>query len=322
MALPALDDVRDAVERLDGVARVTPVIGSDLGPSMLLKCENLQRSRAFKFRGIFTRVSRMSAAERARGVVIVSSGNAGLAAAIAARILGIACTVVATPTAIPAKIDAIRRAGGTVVVATGGMSDVFAQAGSIAAAAGSTVLHAFDDADVIAGQGTIALEVLGAVPDLECLVVPTSGGSMLAGSVVTLRALRPEVRIIGVEARGADVLAASLEAGQVIPRDTAATIADGLAYPGYGALNFELVRDGGVEVEVVDDDAILAAMAAIWRDYGQAVEPSAAVAFAGALAAGAADAPTTVAVMSGGNVDAGLLAYAVAGGTAEGWRSR
>lgn len=316
-------EVRAAAGRLHGIARVTPVVGSDRVVAMRLKCENLQRSRAFKFRGIFNRMALLSEQERASGVVIVSSGNAGLATAVAGRILGITCTVAVAASALESKLAAIRAAGASVVVVDGDADTAFAEAERLRDDRRLTMIHAFDDPDVIAGQGTIALELLDQAPDLDCLIVPTSGGSMLAGSVVTLSAERPDVRLIGVEAEGTTVLRESLRVGRVTPRETAHSIADGLVYRGYGALNFEIVRaHGAVEVVVVDDDEILRAMATGWREFGVAMEPAAATALAGAMSAGVADSAGTVAVISGGNVDLELLRHALAGGTARDWLRR
>lgn len=317
-----LGDVEAAATRIEGVARRTPVIAGETRGRARLKCENLQRTGAFKFRGIYNEVASIPRPERADGIVIVSAGNAGIGAALAARLHDIPCTVVMPAGAVRAKVEGVRALGARALLAAGGVEDLFRVANELVASEGCRSVHPFDAPAVIAGQGTIALEIFQQFPAIERLVVPTAGGGMLAGCAVAVRALRPDVHLVGVEVRGAAKLARSIQDGVVVPRTEVDTVADGLAYGGYGQVTFEIVRSRVDEVVSVTDDQILDAMGVLWREYRIVAEPSGAAALAATRHFCSMESDSTVAVVSGGNVDLGLLAHAVAGRTAEEWRTQ
>lgn len=317
--IPTLRDIEQAAARLTGVSRLTPLIKSDGAGNALLKCEHLQRSQAYKFRGIFNRIAAVTENERSNGIAIVSSGNAGISASIAAGIFGVPCNVFVARTAVARKLESIERAGGSVVKCDS-VAAAFDAAHAWTDENGAAFVHPFDHRDVIAGQGTVALEVLQQMDDLECIAVPTSGGGLLAGTVLAIRSLRPNVRIIAVEPRGGEKLGDSLTRSEIVTRTEVSTIADALTYPGYGELNFEMVQGQVDEVVVVDDDQMLGSMRSTWENYGMVVEPAAAAALA-ALRAVGADSATSVAIMSGGNVDPELFSHAARGGTAAQWHA-
>jgi threonine dehydratase len=202
---PTVADVEAARERLAGRARVTPVYSSETftrlaGTRVWLKAENLQRTGSFKTRGAFNKISRLGEAERAAGVIAASAGNHGQAVAWAARELGIAATVFMPEDAPMAKVEATRTYGADTVLTGATFDDALAAAQTHAAQTGGTFVHAFEDPLVIAGQGTIGLELVEQLPDAQTFLLPIGGGGLAAGIAIVLRALRPEVRIVGVQA--------------------------------------------------------------------------------------------------------------------------
>ncbi len=311
-ALPGLRDVEAARERLAGIAIQTPLLPIDAPPlaGVQVKCECLQRTGSFKLRGLYHRVATLPPEVRERGVVTLSAGNAGAAVAWAARAFGVPCAVVLPGDGVARKRRLIEALGAETHPVQE-RERLEAEVERLVARRGLTFVHSYDDPAVIAGQGTIALEVLDQLADLDVLLVPTGGGGMLAGCSLVLRERAPGMRLIAAEAEGAATLAPSLAAGHVITRPHVATIADGLATSTYGELTFTLVRDVVDDVVTVDEDEILRAMAFAWEQLRLAIEPAAAVALAAALALGARLRGQRVAVvLSGGNVEPSLLADA------------
>jgi len=321
--LPTIADVRTAAGRIAGHAVKTPLLASPAldertGGRILLKCENLQRTGSFKFRGAYNAIAAMSHAARARGVVAVSSGNHGQGVAEAARLFGVHATVV-----MPADAPAIKRrrteaAGGQVVVYDRARQNREAVAVRYIGEHGGTLVHPFEDANVIAGQGTAGLEIVADCETLEVVpdvvVIPCGGGGLSAGIGLAVRSAWGEAEIVLVEPEGFDDYGRSLRQGEIVANKAAAgSLCDALLVPWPGRASFAISRAVGVEAVTVSDSQALAAVAYALNELKLVVEPSGAVALA-ALLTGRIDARgrTVAAVLSGGNVDAGLLRRALA----------
>jgi len=299
--------ILDAAERIRGVVVRTPLLPADwlaeeIGAEVRLKCENLQRGGAFKLRGAYTMISRLPEALRRAGVITYSSGNHAQAVALAARRFGIPAVVVMPVTAPEVKIEGARRLGAEVVLEGTTSVERRARAEAIAAERGLTMVPPFDHPDVIAGQGTVGLEILEDWPDVRAVLVPVGGGGLLAGIAAWVRARRPDCAIIGVEPENACAMRRSLNAGQPVTIEPRPTIADGLAPIRPGDLTFAHVRELVDDVVTVDDDAIATAADELLARSKLLVEYSGAAAVA-ALRAGRyrpAGRPTAI-VLSGGN---------------------
>jgi threonine dehydratase len=303
-----LADIEAARELLRGVIRETPtrLAGalSDLaGGPVYVKCENLQRAGSFKIRGAYTRISRLGAEKCAKGVVAASAGNHAQGVALAAQMLGIKATVFMPDGAALPKERATRGYGAEVRFAGTTVDEALVTAREFAAETGAVLIHPFDHVDVVAGQGTLGLEILDQVPDVKTILVCTGGGGLLAGTAVGVKAKRPDVRVIGVQASGAAAYPASLAAGHPIALSSMATMADGIAIARPGDVPFELVRRLVDDVVTVSEDSLSGALLHLLERLKLVVEP------AGAAGVGALiDQPTAyetpvVAVLSGGNVD-------------------
>ena len=305
-----LDDVRAAAERLRGVAHRTPVVTSRtlderVGARVFLKAENLQRMGAFKFRGAYNAVAHLAPAVRARGVVTFSSGNHAQAVALAAQLHGIPATIVMPTDAPASKLAATRGYGAEVVLYDRYGEDRHAIGDRIAAERGATLIPPFDHPDVVAGQGTVALELIEEVGPLDLLLVCLGGGGLLAGCAVAAAALSPEVRIVGVEPAAGDDWARSFAAGErvglgAVPR----TIADGQQTEAPGELTWAVAKPLVAGVALVSDEEIVTAMAFCFERLKLVVEPSGASALAALLSGKVGDvAGLRVGVtISGGNV--------------------
>jgi threonine dehydratase len=304
------DDVRAAAERLRGVAHRTPVVTSRtlderVGARVFLKAENLQRMGAFKFRGAYNAVARLDPETRARGVVAFSSGNHAQAVALAAKLHGIPATIVMPEDAPVSKLAATRGYGAKVVLYDRYGEDRHAIGSRIAAEQGATLIPPYDHPDVVAGQGTAALELLEEVGELDLLLVCLGGGGLLAGSAVATAALSPQARILGVEPAAGDDWARSFAAGErvglgEVPR----TIADGQQTEAPGELTWAVAKPLVAGVALVSDEEIVAAMAFCFERLKLVVEPSGASALAALLAGKVGDvAGQRIGVtISGGNV--------------------
>ncbi|MEN8374249.1 MAG: threonine ammonia-lyase [Gemmatimonadota bacterium] len=308
-----LEDIRAAREVVYGALGRTPLLrsttlGERAGVDAYLKAENLQRTGSFKTRGATVRVSHLNAAERARGLVAVSAGNHAQAVAYAASAAGVRATVVMPETAPRAKVEASRGYGAEVVL-HGTVYDAFDKADELSRERGLVYVHPFDDPHIIAGQGSVGLEILEDLPDVDAIVVCVGGGGLIAGIATAVKSLRPGTRVIGVEPTGAACVAAGLRQGSAHFLDAVTTIADGLATPTSGDLVLEHLRAYVDDMVLVDDEEIVEGMRFLLQRAKLLAEPAGAAAVAAVLA-GKVDLPPggRVAVtVSGGNIDLGRL---------------
>ena len=278
-----------------------------IGVPLHLKLELFQKTGSFKPRGVLNRLANLSAEERQRGLITLSAGNHAQAVAWAARAYGVRATVVMPTRATQAKVDATRGYGGDVVLCDG---DLLAAALELQRERNLTLVHPFDCPFVIAGQGTVGLELVEQVPDVDTVVVPVGGGGLIAGVAAAVKALKPNARVIGVEPEGAPGMTESLRRGEPIRLDRLDTIADGLAAPFAGRRNYFHVRELVDEMVLVTDAEITAAIPLLMERCKVVPEPAGAAAVAALLAGKVTPAPgsTTVAIVSGGNVDRARLA--------------
>jgi threonine dehydratase len=302
--LVTLDDIREAARRIASVARVTPLldVSAAAGRPLLLKCENMQPGGAFKIRGAYNMVARLTADERQRGVITFSSGNHGKAMALAARELGAPAVVVMPTTAPSIKVDGVRASGAEVIFAGTTSVDRRQRAEAEAAARGLTMVPPYDHEWIIAGQGTAALEILEQRPDVAAVLVPIGGGGFAAGVSAAIKLSQSSVRVIGVEPAGAAAMKASIEAGHAVTLERTHSIADGLLPVRPGDLTFAHVRRFVDEVVTVEDPAIVAAVLWLFDRASVLAEPSGAATVAAALAGAAAVDGPVVAIVSGGNM--------------------
>ena len=307
-----LDDVRAARVLLEGVSRTTPLEGlrglsEQVGAPVLLKCENLQRTGSFKIRGAYVRIARLSGPERARGVVAASAGNHAQGVALAASLLGCAATVFMPEAAPLPKVAATLGYGASVRHAGHTVDEALLAAYAFAAETGAVLIHPFDHVDVIAGQGTVGLEVLEQRPDVRTVVVCTGGGGLVAGIAAAVKGLRPDVRVVAAQASGAAAFPASLRAGRPVPLQTMSTMADGIAVGCPGQVTFAHVRDLVDDVVTVDEEALSRALLVCLERAKLVVEPAGAAALAAVMEDPGGFPGPVVAVLSGGNIDPLLL---------------
>lgn len=308
------DDIARAREVVADVARLTPVLdswtlGERTGGRVLLKAENLQRTGSFKVRGATAKLAALGS-RADRGVVAGSAGNHAWAVALAARERGVPCVVVMPPDAPLSKVEGCRSLGAEVVSGPAHVDGCVAQARLRAEESGMAFIHPFDDADVIAGQGTVGLELLEQIPDLAKVVVCLGGGGLASGVAIAVKSARPEVEVIGVQAAAVAAFPPSLERGEPVEVEAATTIADGVALKRPGELTLPLVKRWVDAVTVAQEDDIAEAMVLLAERAKLVVEGAGAVGVA-ALLSGAvtpAQEGATCIVLSGGNVDTGLLA--------------
>lgn len=309
---PGFADILAAAARIAAHAQVTPVMRSrDLdtmtGATLYFKCENLQRSGAFKFRGACNAIFSLSDAEVARGIVTHSSGNHGAAVALASRLRGARATVVAPRDAARVKLAAIAAQGAEIVSCDPGQAAREAAVARVLADSGGVLVHPFNDPRVIAGQGTATLELLHAVPDIDTLVAPLSGGGLLSGAALAAHGMNSAIRVLGAEPEGARDAHDSLATGTRITGRATDTVCDGLRAE-LGTLTFPILRRHAAGVLLVDDAAVIAAMRLLWERMKLVVEPSGAIALATVLAHREQFAGRRVGILlSGGNVDLDAL---------------
>ena len=316
-----LADIETAREVLRGVSIQTPMeesrwLSALAGGPVSLKCENLQRTGSFKARGAYVRISRLSEDERAHGVVAASAGNHAQGVALAAQLLGIKSTVFMPEGAPIPKEKATRGYGADVIFHGRYLENALEAAHAFAAETGAVLIHPFDHADIVAGQGTVGLEILEQSPEVETVLVPTGGGGLLAGIAIAVKSLRPDVRVIGVQAEGAAAYPGSLAQGHPVPLESMTTMADGIAVGRPGDITFAAVRDHVDEILTVSEDSLSRALLALLERAKMVVEPAGAAAVAAML-----DRPTdfrtpTVALLSGGNIDPLLLGKVIRHGMA------
>jgi threonine dehydratase len=307
-----LADVRAARALLQGIITLTPLEGSRplsalVGGEVHLKCENLQRTGSFKIRGAYTRIARIPTQQRDRGVVAASAGNHAQGVALAAALLG-TTSVVFMPEGAPLpKVKATQAYGAEVRLGGSTVDEALQSALAHAEESGRTLIHPFDHSDVIAGQGTVGLEILEQCPDVRTIVVCTGGGGLVSGIAAAVKALRPDVRVIGVQAAAAAAWPASLAAGHPVALARMATMADGIAVGCPGELTYEHVTHLVDEVITVSEEALSRAVLLCLERAKLLVEPAGAAAVAAIQENPSAFEPPVVAVLSGGNIDALLL---------------
>jgi threonine dehydratase len=312
--------VRSAADLLSGVTRRTPVEHSRAlhelasGP-VWLKCENLQRTGSFKIRGAYLRLHRMPPEQRARGVVAASAGNHAQGVALAAALHETASTVFMPEGAALPKVLATRGYGADVRLVGSALADALVAATEFAERTGAVLVHPFDHPDLIAGQGTVGLEISQQVPEIGTVLVPTGGGGLLSGVAVAVRALCPRARIVGVQAAGAAAWPGSLAAGHPVPAECA-TIADGIAVAEPSPLTFAHVSELVDTVTTVSEEALSAALLHCLERAKLIVEPAGVAAVAALLSAPQDFPPPVVCVLSGGNIDPLLLLHVVQHGLA------
>ncbi len=306
------DDVARAAERLRGVARRTPVATSRtldalLDASVFLKCENLQRVGAFKFRGAYNAVAQLTPEARTRGVLTYSSGNHAQAIALACRLLGVSATIVMPENAPKAKREATEGYGARILAYDPDKATREVVAEGVRHESGATLIPPYDHADVIAGQGTAAMELIEDAGPLDLLLVPCGGGGLLSGSALAARRLSPGCRIVGVEPAAADDATRSFKTGVLHTVRNPDTIADGARTPSLGKLTFPLVRENVDDMVTVGDDDLVAAMRFVWERMKLVVEPTGVLGLAAAMKGCVEVKGRRVGVvLSGGNVDLGF----------------
>lgn len=310
--LPVFDDILSAAARIAPHAHVTPVLRSRTldalaGAELHLKSEHLQRTGAFKFRGACNAVWSLTPEQTRTGVVTHSSGNHGAALALAAHTRGMACHVVVPEGAVVAKVASIRRYGATLHTCAPTLVAREQRCAQVQGETGAVLVHPYTDPQVIAGQGTAALELLNAVEGLDVLVVPVGGGGLAAGTAIAAAAIAPGCRVVLAEPEGAADTARSLRTGERQVDFVPDTVCDGLRGT-LGVPNFALLKHYGATVATVGDEATLQAMRLLWQTSKQLVEPSSAIALAAVLQEPARFAGLRVGlVLSGGNVDLGAM---------------
>ena len=275
---PTITDIRQAAERIRPHAHRTPVmtcrsLDQRVGAQVFMKCENLQKVGAFKFRGACNAVFSLTDAQAARGVATHSSGNHAQALALAARMRGIPAYIVMPRNAPAVKQAAVAGYGGIITLCEPTLAARESTLAEVVAATGAEVVHPYNDVRVIAGQGTAALELLADVPDLDVIMAPVGGGGLLSGTAIAARAVAPQMRVIAAEPAGADDAFRSLAAGHIIPSVQPQTIADGLL-TSLGDLTFPIIRDHVEQIVTVSEPAIVAAMKFVWERAKLVVEPS------------------------------------------------
>ncbi|HYM14779.1 MAG TPA: threonine ammonia-lyase [Dehalococcoidia bacterium] len=317
MADVTIDDIRGAAAGFDASVRRTPLLASGTlsaltGGDVRLKAENLQRTGSFKIRGASNRIAALSDDERRSGVIAASAGNHAQGVAVAAASRGIRATIVMPVTTPLAKVEATRGYGADVVLHGESYDEAFAEAQRIGADRALVLIPAFDDARVVAGQGTVGLEIAGDLPEVDVVVVPVGGGGLAAGIGVALRSRAPRARVIGVQVEAAPGVRRSLDAGRRISVACGPTIAEGIAVSGPGDLTFPLLQRVLDDVVVVDDDEIAQAMVLL-LERSKLVAEGAGAAGVAALMSRKVDVvgKSAVVVISGGNVDINMLARVV-----------
>jgi threonine dehydratase len=313
-----LNDIRAARETVRDVITLTPMLrdetlSRELNLAVFLKAECLQRSGSFKVRGAFNKISSLTAEERARGVIAPSAGNHAQGVALAASVHGVQATIVMPSFAPLTKVQATRGYGATVILEGTTFDDAAAYARALATEQGLTYVHAFNDETIMAGQGTIGLEILEALPSVTVLIVPIGGGGLISGIATAVKALKPSVRIVGVQAQGCSAVKPSLAAGMPVAVAVAQTIADGIAVKRPGELTLPIIQALVDEVLEVSDDEIARAIVHCSQRAKLVVEGAGAAGLA-ALIAGKIkleSTDTVCALLCGGNIDGNLLSRVI-----------
>jgi len=306
------DDIVAARELLRDVISPTPllhsrVLSEQVGGPVYLKCENLQRTGSFKVRGAYVRIARLSAAERARGVVAASAGNHAQGVAFAAALLGAQATVVMPERAPLPKVEATRAYGASVILHGSSVEDALDEALRFAARTGAVFIHPFDHADIVAGQGTLGFEIIEQCPGVRTILIPAGGGGIAAGVTVAVQSLDPDVRVVGVQVEAVPGLVASFAAGQPVQVVGVPTMADGIAVQRPGDIPFSILAAAGTRIVAVSEAALARGLLLCLERAKQVVEPAGAAGVAALLADPGTFEPPVVVVLSGGNIDPLLL---------------
>jgi threonine dehydratase len=306
------EDIVAAAELLAGVAVRTPVEGSRplsarVGGPVLLKCENLQRAGSFKIRGAYVRIARLSDQEKAQGVVAASAGNHAQGVALASSLVGTKATVFMPEGAPLPKVEATKAYGADVRFAGVTVDEALVAASAFADETGAIFIHPFDHRDIVAGQGTVGLEILEQAPQVQTVVVSVGGGGLVSGIAAAIKAANPAVRIVGVQAAGAAAYPPSLAAGHPVALASMATIADGIAVGCPGSLPYRMVSELVDDIVTVSEESLSQALLLSLERAKLVVEPAGAAAVAAVMDEPLAFTPPVVAVLSGGNIDPVLL---------------
>ena len=321
----SLADVEAAAGTIADVAITTPMEESRwlqtlVGGRVLLKCENLQRTGSFKIRGAYVRLARLSESERARGVVAASAGNHAQGVALAAQIIGIKATVFMPEGAPIPKANATRGYGADVRFRGEYLTQALEAAQEFAEETGAVLIHPFDHVDVVAGQGTVGLEILRQAPEAATVIVPAGGGGLVAGIAVAVKSQRPDVRVVAVQAEGAAALPESLRTDRPVALERMSTMADGIAVARPGDIPFAAIQQHVDDVVTVSEESISRALVMLLERAKMVVEPAGAAAVAAVMEQPQAYAGPVVAVLSGGNIDPLLLGKVIRHGLASGGR--
>lgn len=311
-----LQMIQDAQKALEGIARVTPLNPTkSLGKNVFIKCENMQLTGAFKLRGAYNKLRSLSEEEKARGVIACSAGNHAQGIALSATKLGMK-SVICMPAGAPiSKIEATKNYGAEVVLVPGVYDDAATEAKRLCEENGYTFAHPFNDPLVMAGQGTIGLEILEQLPDVDQIVVPIGGGGLIAGLACAVKHIKPSCKVIGVQAAGAASMWTSHREGKIVALDSVSTIADGIAVKIPGDLTFELCEKYVDDIVTVTDSEIAAAIVSLMEDQKIVSEGAGATTVAAVLF-GQVDVSTkkTVCLVSGGNVDVTMISKVITEG--------
>ena len=311
--LISLAEIREAAVSLKTVAHRTPLDRSSTfsqmtGQSVYLKLENLQKTGSFKLRGAYNKIRQLGKKEAKQGVIAASAGNHAQGVAFAASHAGIRSVIVMPETAPLSKVAATRGYGAEVVLSGTSYDEAYARAREIGNQQGLTFVHAFNDLQVMAGQGTLGLELLEELPEISTVVVPIGGGGLISGVATAIKELMPRVKVIGVQASGADAMARSKRAGKLTPTESATTIADGIAVKSPGDLTFEVIDRYVDEIVTVDDEAIAEAILMLLERAKLVVEGAGAIGLAALLGEKIKSAGPVACVISGGNIDVNFIA--------------
>ncbi|MCW2781028.1 MAG: tdcB [Marmoricola sp.] len=315
------DDITSAADLLRGVAITTPMeesrwLSAIVDGQVLLKCENLQRTGSFKIRGAYVRMARLSDEERAGGVVAASAGNHAQGVALAAQMLGIKATVFMPEGAPIPKLNATRAYGAEVIFHGATIDEALVAAKGFADETGAVLIHPFDHSDIVAGQGTCGLEILEQAPEAATVLIPCGGGGFIAGIATAIKAKRPDVHVIGVQAETAAAYPESLKQGRPVPLASMSTMADGIAVGRPGDVPFAAIQEYVDDVITVSEESLSRALVLLLERAKMVVEPAGGAAVAAILDNPHAFATPAVAVLSGGNVDPLLLGKLIRHGMA------
>jgi threonine dehydratase len=312
-----IERIEEARKRLAGVAYHTPLDYSTSfsemsGSTVFLKLENMQKTGSFKIRGAYNKVMSLGEEDRSHGVIAASAGNHAQGVAYAAARAGLPCTIVMPSGAPISKIMATQSYGAEVILAEGGYDDAYTRAVALQEKSGATFVHSFNDLDVIAGQGTIALELLDDIPDIEAIMIPVGGGGLIAGVSYALKQLKPGIRVIGVQAGGAPAMYLSFKESKLVESECTCTFADGIAIRKPGSAPFSILRECVDEIVTVDDEEIASAILMLLERSKIVVEGAGAVGLAALLYRKTPlKGIKTVVLLSGGNIDVNILSIII-----------